>query len=120
VSRRYTVSCDFDGVINSYATPWVSAEVIPDPPVAGAIDWLNAIVEDFDLVIHTTRGSTEAGRDAVAAWLHEHGYRGPPPVVTSEKRPSLIYIDDRAWRFEGTFPTAEEIHRSRPWHKAKP
>ncbi len=33
------------------------------------------------------------------------------------KPPALVYIDDRAWRFEGVFPTADEVHRARPWNK---
>ena len=33
------------------------------------------------------------------------------------KPPALVYLDDRAMRFEGTFPTAQEIHQARPWNK---
>lgn len=116
---RYTVACDFDGVLHSYTTPWINPETIPDPPVAGAIAWLNYIALDFDVVIFTTRGKTEAGREAVAAWLAEHGFSTTPENVTAEKPPALIYLDDRAYRFEGpgTFPTVQQIHRARPWNK---
>lgn len=33
------------------------------------------------------------------------------------KPAALIYIDDRAWRFEGTFPTVQEVYQARPWNK---
>lgn len=128
--ERYTVACDFDGVIHSYTSPWVAEDVIPDPPVEGAIDWLNQIHHDgFDLVIFTTRGSSPQGRVAVRDWLVLHGCTaaaaeaGPREVrplrVSAEKPPALIYLDDRGWRFEGpgTFPTVDEIHAARPWNK---
>ena len=36
------------------------------------------------------------------------------------KPAALIYLDDRAVRFEGpgTFPTADLVHKLRPWNKA--
>lgn len=116
--RKWTVAVDCDGVLHSYTTPWSAANEIPDPPVPGAIDWLNEIVGHFDVVVHTTRGDQEGGNEAVMAWLREHGYTGPDLLVTSKKVPALIYIDDRGWRFEGNnFPTVQQIHGARPWHK---
>lgn len=116
--KRYTVAVDFDGVIHSYTTPWAGAHVCPDPPVPGAISWLNRMVTEFDLVILTTRGDQEGGNEAVLAYLREHGYTGPDLRVTSQKVPALVYVDDRAWRFTGdNFPTANEVHRAIPWNK---
>lgn len=119
--ERYTIAVDFDGVLHSYTSPWVDAETIPDPPVSGAIDWLNDITHDLDVVIFTTRGKTEAGRLAVRSWLEDRGYNGPRLTVTAEKPPALAYLDDRAYRFEGpgTFPSAEQVHRAKPWNKKK-
>lgn len=118
MKKRYTVCVDFDGVLHSYVTPWQAAHICPDPPVEGAIEWLNEIIEEFDVVVHTTRGDQPGGNAAVNIWLKEHGYRGPYLKVTSQKVPALVYIDDRGWRFDGTnFPTADEIHRARPWNK---
>lgn len=39
--QRYTLAVDFDGVLHQYTTPWSNAATIPDPPVDGAIAWLN-------------------------------------------------------------------------------
>lgn len=116
--RNYSIAVDFDGVIHSYTSPWVSADVIPDPPVPGAIDWLNEMVGKFKIIIFTTRGKTREGQDAVALYLNKHGFVGGF-VVTAEKPPALIYLDDRAVRFDGEhFPTADEIHRDLvPWNK---
>lgn len=128
---KYTIAVDFDGVLHAYTTPWIAPDVIPDPPVPGAIEWLRAMDKRFDIVILTTRARPQAveGREdeglvdgcaAVKGWLHEHGMAPEETadiLVTCEKVPALVYIDDRAWRFTGRFPMAEEIHRARPWNK---
>lgn len=117
--RNYSIAVDFDGVIHSYTSPWVDATVIPDPPVPRAIEWLNEIGKRFRVIIFTTRGKSPAGREAVRAWLHAYGFECSREDVTAEKPPALIYLDDRAVRFDGeNFPTADQIHREFvPWNK---
>lgn len=129
-TERFTVAVDFDGVLHSYTTPWVNAYTIPDPPVPGALQWLHSTLQDFNVVIYSTRCKTWRGRRAIKGWLYanapdlwyESGVpsdRGLEDVQLSyQKPPALIYVDDRAWRFEGVFPTREEIRR-RPWKVAK-
>lgn len=119
--ERYTVAVDFDGVIHSYATPWERADIIPDPPVEGAIKWLLEIAKDFRVVIFTTRAKEPAGALAVRGWLRMHGIHCSEDQITAQKPAALIYLDDRAYRFEGpgTFPTAQQIHQARPWNKPK-
>jgi hypothetical protein len=123
---KYTVAVDFDGVLHRYDSPWVNAHTIPDPPVDGALLWLHKILQDFDVVIFSTRCKTWRGRRAVRRWIkenlpaywYENGDRGLEEVKLSyEKPPALVYIDDRAWRFDGVFPTRQEIHDARPWNK---
>jgi len=118
--ERYTIAVDFDGVIHSYTSPWVNAHTIPDPPVEGAIAWLREMAQDFQVIIFTTRGKTPEGRVAVQEWLENNGWiDGAYVTVTAEKPPALVYLDDRAVRFEGpgTFPSKEQIHAARPWNK---
>lgn len=128
-NERYTIAVDFDGVIHRYDSPWVNAHTIPDPPVKGAIPWLWEMVQKFDVVIFSTRCKTWRGRWAVRKWLREHGgylfheapgCRGIEDVKLSfTKPPALIYLDDRAVRFEGIFPDADDIHALRPWNKPR-
>lgn len=119
--KRYSVAVDFDGVIHSYTSPWVAAHVIPDPPVPGAIEWIDRIAADFDVIVFTTRARTWRGRRAVRRWLYEQAYylHEHEIRITAKKPPALIYVDDRAWRFEGPwmFPTKDDIYRARPWNK---
>lgn len=118
--EKYTIAVDFDGVIHRYDSPWVSADVIPDGPVEGAIDWLNKMRKDFTVVIFTTRGSDESGQNAVRDWLKINGVIDADSIkVTDHKVAALVYIDDRAWRFAGWFPNAQDIHEARPWNKVK-
>ena len=127
--NQRTVSVDFDGVIHEYRTPWIAAHVIPDPPVEGAIKWLWETIQHFDVVIHSTRCRTWRGRRAIRRWRYEHsgegwwyegmGTRGIEDVELSYgKRPSLIYLDDRAVRFTGKFPSVRAIRGSVPWNHA--
>lgn len=126
---RYTVAVDFDGVIHRYDSPWVNAHTIPDEPVDGAIEWLYRTLQTMDVVIFSTRCKTWRGRMAVRRWIKQHAgnlYCESPASIgiedvtlSYEKPPALVYIDDRAWRFEGTFPTAQQIH-ARPWNKQRP
>lgn len=144
---RYTVAVDFDGVLHSYNSSWVNSHTIPDPPLDGAADWLFEILSSFDVVIFSTRCKSWRGRWAVKRWVrclidapawtwcsrftpHAWTHGDVEDAVrnllddrmgrmrfSAVKSPALVYIDDRAWRFTGSFPDADQIHRARPWNK---
>lgn len=114
-----TLAVDFDGVLHQYVTPWIDEATIPDPPVAGAIEWLREVAAEFDIVVLTTRARDEGGIGAVEAWLRANGYDGPV-TVTAEKVPAVMYIDDRAWRFSGRFPSLKTIFYAKPWRTGEP
>lgn len=120
MGKRYTLAVDFDGVLHNYDGRWKGHSSIEGEPVDGAIAWLREILDEFDVVIHTTRGATVLGQNAVLAWLERAGLElelYPTLHVTDEKPPALAYLDDRALRFQGVFPTAQEIHNARPWNR---
>lgn len=127
--KRYTIAVDFDGVLHKYETPWINAHTIPDGEVDGAIEWLWRTIQKMDVVIFSTRCKTWRGRRAIRSWLkhlagnlyfESMGTVGLEDVRLSYKKiPALVYLDDRAMRFEGTFPTIEEIHAAKPWNKRK-
>ena len=136
-----TLCLDFDGVIHSYSSGWKGANVIPDPPVDGAIDALMGYLDHFVVCIHTSRfnaenegkGLSPSPMTAVAEWLERCGV--PPALIVRNadsepfgltlgcvnlcrtKPPALVTIDDRAVTFDGTFPSADEIRAFRPWNK---
>lgn len=115
------IAVDFDGVINSYESGWLgenTEDQIPDLPVPGAIAFLQQLLEneEINVVIFTARASTLKGKLAIHLWLAKHGMSSTPNV-THEKPPAVVYLDDRGWRFDGTFPTVEELLSLKTWNK---
>ena len=119
-SLRNVICCDFDGVLHSYISRWTRADVIPDPPTPGAIEWLNMIAADghYTVVIQSTRANESAGQSAIRNWLLKYGYdRAMDVKITGDKPPALLYIDDRALLFTGNnFPSLRKIAEFRPWN----
>ena len=117
---RRRLCIDFDGVLHSYTSPWAGATVIPDPPVPGAIEFLAAAAERFNLSIFSVRNEAEGGPFMMQAWFILHGL---DPEITAKlefpthKPQAHIYLDDRGWQFQGTFPSLDEIEAFKPWNR---
>ncbi len=107
---RMTACVDFDGVLNNYKG-WKGVGVFEEP-VDGAAEGMQALKAlGWFLIIHTTR----IERDLMSQWLHVHnipydrinempeGAQDNPP--NPGKPPADVYIDDRAFRFDGSWPT---------------
>jgi hypothetical protein len=124
---------DFDGVIHSYMSGWKGARNIPDPPVSGAIEWLQSLVADqqdafaprhleFDVQIFSSRSRYWGGRSAMKRWLLANGMRrGEVEAIGFPlmKPPAFLLIDDRAWTFTGTFPSVKQMQEFQPWNKPR-
>lgn len=122
---------DFDGVCHSYTSGWKGAAVIPDPPVPGLFEFLEAAQPHFDVQIFSSRSNQEGGRDAMAvwfvtqrsAWRREQGIPdglqpNEQPLSLSfptEKPPAFIGIDDRVLTFRGQWPDVEELRGFKTW-----
>jgi hypothetical protein len=107
-----TLAIDFDGVLSAY-TGWKGEMAPLDPPLPGAIDFLNECLDHgFAVVIFTTRPE-----QLVHEWLQVHA---PPEVsmvvqITNTKPPAWLYIDDRAFLFTGAYPSIDEINSFKAW-----
>lgn len=118
---------DFDGVIHSYTTPWSDAATISDGPVEGAIGFMLAALQVFDVVIYSSRSKDAGGVDAMKAWLRKHAdgawYETPlGPGIESvrfahEKPAAFLTIDDRAFCFQGVWPDVAQLRAFKPWNK---
>lgn len=117
--HRWVLAVDMDGVLHGYTSGWQGAEVLPDPPVPGAIAWLEDVTGHFEVAIHSTRCASQGGRWACLEWLERHGLsrEALAHVYFPEHKPSaLLYVEDRGWRFDGqNFPTVDEIRAAKPW-----
>ena len=114
------VCLDFDGVIHSYTSGWKGVDVIPDPPVPGTHEALEAYLDaGFEIVIYSSRSKEEAGIRAMKEYvaLEFGGDMERRLKFAHEKPPAWITIDDRAVQFTGEWPSAEEIDNFKPWNK---
>lgn len=117
---RRRLCIDFDGVLHSYTTPWAASTLIPDPPVPGAIEFLRAALERFDISVFSVRNEDVGGPEAMEAWLTLHGLTADEAnrlEFPTHKPKAHIYLDDRGWQFNGTFPTLDEIEVFLPWNR---
>lgn len=114
---KQTVVFDFDGVIHSYTSGWQGVGVIPDPPVSGIKEAINNIrAAGYEVIIVSTRCSTEEGAKAIGEYLSKHDICVDD--VRKEKPPAIVYIDDRAICFDGHPETLlAKIVNFTPWNK---
>jgi hypothetical protein len=121
---------DFDGTIHSYASGWQGAEIIPDPPTPGAIEFLWKAIWHFDVQIYSSRSHQQGGIEAMQAWLSKWDnvyWEGKPYrprtcltlcVSFPQCKPSaFVTIDDRAITFNGTWPDMDTLRNFKPWNK---
>jgi hypothetical protein len=119
---------DFDGVIHSYTSGWQGADVISDEPVPGAIEFLEAALEHFDVCILSSRSHQSGGIGAMHGWLAQwtaQMVNGRPWIpewvfqirLVTEKPPAHVTIDDRGWAFKGEWPSFEELKVFKPWNR---
>ncbi|MCA9126431.1 MAG: hypothetical protein KDB22_05070 [Planctomycetales bacterium] len=101
---RRTICLDFDGVIHSYRSGWCGIESIPDPPIHGTDRAIERLRQEYRVVVHSARCATQAGREAIENWLLKHQI--VVDEVCEHKPPAMVYIDDRAIRFQGDWSNA--------------
>jgi hypothetical protein len=105
-----TVALDFDGVIHAYSKGWGDGSIY-DEPVSGALEGIRRLQEHYAVYVHTSRDAL-----AVANWLARCGVtccvvdevwekpqfwnRQDAVLVTNRKLPAVVYVDDRALKFE--------------------
>lgn len=107
-----TVCLDFDGVLADYHG-WKGEDTL-DPPYPGARDFVDRVLAaGYIVVVHTTRN-----RNRIYGWLFEYGFPPHILVTTGRKPKALVYIDDRAHRFDGNWQAAfEAIIQPTHWER---
>lgn len=114
MSWKPTVVFDFDGVIHSYTSGWKGMDVIPDPPVPGIKEAIDEIRERYEVVVVSSRTAQEDGYRAVEEWLAK--YDIVVDGICDTKPPAIVYIDDRAIKFNGKPETLlDEISNFKTW-----
>lgn len=130
MAYRPILCLDFDGVIHGYDSGWKGAHIIPDKPVAGAADFIEAASEHFEIHILSSRSKSLRGRRAMKRYMKELlGDRLPGDAFHTGdllyecikypwfKPAAVITIDDRALTFTGEWPSLETLKGFKPWNK---
>lgn len=110
-----TVVLDFDGVIHSYTSGWQGdATVIADGPVEGIGRAIETLRESYRIVVVSSRCQHPGGVEAVEQWLASHNI--DVDGVQSGKPPAIVYVDDRALKFDGdSAALPEKIRTFKTW-----
>jgi len=117
---------DFDGVLHLYSSGWKGAACIQDPPVRGAMAFLVAAVDKFQVAIFSSRSSDEFGIRAMWDWLRKHLTDHLKNELSAEnilrqidfpksKPAAFVTLDDRAVTFSGVFPPVEDLLKFKTW-----
>ena len=127
--RRRPILClDFDGVVHSYRSGWKGAEVVPDMPVPGAMEFMRQALTMFRVAIYSSRSSSEAGISAMKQWVERHarqarfdGHEWWLKIEWPTNKPSaFVTIDDRAITFNGVWPDLGGLYNFKTWWERAP
>jgi len=113
--KKRRIAVDLDGVLHDYTT-WDGLAPTGDP-VPGAQRFITNLLEDgYEVFVFSARAGEKGGPAAIRQWLSENEF--PQMDVTDKKIPADVYVDDRGFRFEGSFDDALKfIHsdEAEPW-----
>lgn len=133
------IAVDLDGVLYP-GEAYKGAHIFDEPPREGALEWLASLLEaGHDVVIFTSRLSQEPDHPkyevadidvvkvALFGWMSKHSTFHQEKLLFGRLRianPSHgkigcdIYIDDRAYRYDGgPFPSPAELEAVKPYWK---
>lgn len=110
IKYKRNIAVDFDGVLNNY-TGYDPHNLFT--PRSGAKEFLEKLHEQYDIIIYSTRNSSE-----IVKWLEKYHFDKYVKVVTDKKPPAVAYIDDRAIRFNGDYREClENLTEKAYWQK---
>ncbi len=114
---RPVLALDLDGVIHPNTSPWQNVYTLPDAPTEGAVDFVHYVrASGWSVEVHTARANAPNADEAVRVWLRDWGF--PEMRVSHVKRNASVYLDDRAMRFNGLWPTLTQLEAAGvPWNR---
>lgn len=134
--NKPTIAVDFDGVIYDRPKTEKGNAVFTALPVPGAMQFLRHATSAFNVVIFSARFTTddvvESCRQYILHQMTQHNlYRvamfedkpfNPEEIVSKisfrhTKPIARVYLDDRAWQFNGTFPKIPELLNFKTWRE---
>lgn len=130
---------DFDNTIAGYEGGWQGIDIIPEPPIPGAMEFIIEAMEFFTVNIFSSRSSSPIGMKAMQEYITLHmetllgGGKQPLQAIDRKvcvdilsqiqwpttKPPAFLSIDDRGLQFNGDWSkfVPAELIKFKPWNK---
>lgn len=110
VSDMQNICVDFDGCIHSYENGWQQGKLY-GTVVPGFFKWALERQIDFKVNVYSSRSSDDTLRVAMKDWIYdnykkEYNNNNLKLYFPVKKPPSIVYIDDRGYRFNGSWEDA--------------
>ena len=114
-NSKKTIAIDFDGVVHIHSdNANYEAGVISEGPVKDVGFAIRQLRKFYKVVIYSARAADPAGESAIRIWLKKFDITVDD--VTAKKQPALIYVDDRAIQFKGSWEqTLKDIENFEHW-----
>ena len=100
------IGIDFDGVIHTNSKGYYDGTIY-DEPLPGTFEGLKKLSEKYTLILFTTKAKPDRGLingrptiELLWEWLEKHNLAQFISKITSEKPRAVVYIDDKAVRFD--------------------
>ena len=123
MTERKIICLDFDGVLHSYSSGWKGADIIPDAPVPGALEFIEeCIFTGFAVAVYSSRSHQKGGIEAMIRWFKTQGLDTDLLAqidFPNHKPPAFLGIDDRVLTFNGpdSWPSIKDVENFQPWNK---
>ena len=109
------IGIDFDGVIHANSKGYYDGTIY-DAPIPGSYEGLKTLSEKYTLILFTTKAKPDRGLingrptiELIWEWLDKHDLSQFISKVTSEKPRAVVYIDDKAIKFDTWTKCIDEL-----------
>ena len=100
------LAIDFDGVVHNFDKGYYDGTCYGDP-IPGSLEAIKKLSKKYKIIIYTAKAKPsrplvngKTGIELVKEWLEKYGVLECVEEVTSEKPRAILYIDDKAYRFD--------------------
>lgn len=111
------IAIDFDGVVHGNSKGFHDGTVY-DSPIPGSIEAIKELSKKYTIILFTAKVKPDrplvngkTGEELIWEWLKQYNISQYIKEITCEKPRAVVYIDDRAIRFEDWNSTLKILNR---------